>query len=335
MILKKIFFQVFLCFGIISVMQAGKFDSLYRTGLRKLNSSDYDGALVQFKKAYNSAELSQEEVKILLLIADVYSKQKKYKDAKNWAIRVLDIPDLKLKNKITAYRRLISYSVHLKRYDDALDDVKTALRNVSDNKDKSVFLMERARIFELQEKYPQAGEALEESIKICEVNSRQWQNGQQKFIIILFKQKEYEQIIKLGAKLKMNKWDASTRELVQYYAGLCAMRQKKYKLAASWFEQIPDKGYSWFIYSKNSQLGNCWKKLRKYEKAYKCFEVIYKNTKLQNYYRANGLYMMADMRYLQKKYQDVKDLCEKLKKFPQASKSQIKRAGQLLERIKK
>ena len=70
-----------------------------------------------------------------------------------------------------------------------------------------------------------------------------------------------------------------------------------------------------------------------YEKAYKCFELIYKNTKLQNYYRADALWMMADLRYLQKNYKASKLLCEKLKKFPRASKSQIERANSLLASI--
>jgi len=335
MILKKVFFPVFLCFGIITAIQAGNFNSLYRVGLRKLSARDYDGALAQFKSAYSCAELSQEEIKILLIIADVYSRKKKYKDARNWAIRVLDIPDLKLKSKISTYRRLISYSIYLKRYDDALDDVRTALRNVSSNNDKVVFLIERARIFELQKKYQQAGETLQECIKICEVNSRQWQSVQQKFIAVLFKQKKYQQILTLVNELEMDKWQAYTKHYIYYYAGLCAMRQKKCKLATSWFERMPDSGRSWLVYSKNSQLGSCWRKLKEYDKAYKCFEVIYKNSKLQNYYRANGLYMMADMRYLQKKYNDSKVLCEKLKKFPEVSEKQIKRANRLLKRMKK
>ncbi|MCK4982986.1 MAG: hypothetical protein KAS17_08695, partial [Victivallaceae bacterium] len=296
---------------------------------------NYETALSKFKGAYNRAELSQEEVKVLLIIADVYSRQKKYKDAKNWATRILDIPDLKLKSKVTAYQRLINYSVKLKRYDDALDDVRMALKRVSAKKDKAFFLIERAKIFEAQKKYPKAIEALRDCIEIYESGSTQWQAAQQRFIIILFKQKKYKEILKLLPKLHLDEWQVSSRQLVCYYAGLCAARQENYKLAASWFERMPDKGRSWLVYSKNSQLGNCWKKMRKYEKAYKCFEIIYENTKLQSYYRADGLWMMADLRYLQKNYKASKLLCEKLKKFPKASANQIKRADRLLTLMKK
>jgi tetratricopeptide (TPR) repeat protein len=335
MISKKIFFLVFLCCGIIATAQKENFNSFYRSGLRKLNTYNYAGALVDFKKAYSKAELSHEEVKILLIISDVYYRQKKYKDAKNWTMRILDIPDLKLKSKISTYRRLINYSLRLKLYDDALDYVKMALRTVDKDQDKAIFIIERAKIYEAQKKYTEAVVALRECIEICENGLPQWQKAQQKLIAVLFKQKKYKQILALIPELGIEEWEDSSRQLINYYAGLCAMRQKKYKLATSWLERIPDKGRSWFIYSKNSQLGSCWKQLREYEKAYKCFEIIYKKTKLQDYYRVNGLYMMADMRYLQKKYQDAKNLCEKVKKSPNASKIQIKRAEKLLERIKK
>jgi hypothetical protein len=97
---------------------------------------------------------------------------------------------------------------------------------------------------------------------------------------------------------------------------------------------MPDDGPSWMIYSKNSQLGNCWIKLNDYVKAYKCFEIIYKNTSLRDYYRANGLLLMTETLWLQKKYKDAAELCEKINKFPGASKNQIKRAESLLKKIR-
>lgn len=335
MIYKKIFLPVFLCFGIIAAVQAGNFNSIYRTGLRKLHARDYDAALSNFKKAFSSAELSHEEIKVLFAIANVYSRQKKYKDAKNWVIRILDIPDLKLKDKISTYRRMVSYSILRKRYDDALEDIRIALKTVDSNKDKAVFLIDRARVFELQKDYPGCVETLRECIKVCERVSSQWQRAQQRLIAIFYKQKKYEQILKLIPELEMDEWEMSSRQIVYYYAGLSAMRQKKYELAASWFMKMSNKGHSWLFYSKNSQLGNCWKKLRKYEKAYTCFELINKNTKLQSYYRANSLWMMADIRYSQKKYRDAKKLCEELKKIPNVSKTQIKQADRILAKIKK
>jgi tetratricopeptide (TPR) repeat protein len=334
MIYKKIFLPVFLCFGIITAIQAGNFNSLYRTGLRKLNARDYEAALNDFKKAFNSAELSQDEVKILFAIADVYARQKKYKAAKNWIMRILDIPDSKLNDKISVYHRMAAYSISLKRYDDALDDIKTALKIVKENKDKVFFLMERAGIFELQKDYQGAVDTLQECIKICERASLPRQRAQQRLIVVLYEQKKYAQILKLMPELQTAKWEASSQEIVYYYAGLSAMQQKKYEQAVSWFEHISDDGHSWLVYSKNSQLGNCWKNLLKYEKAYTCFEIIYKNVKLQNYYRAKGLEMMAEMCYLQKKYKDAKKLCEELKKFPGASKIQLKQADMLLAQMK-
>lgn len=335
MILRKIFFQVFLCFGIIAAAQAGDFKGLYRSGLRKLNSHDYDGALISFKKAFAAAELSKEEVKILFAIANVYFRQKKYKDAQNWVVRVLDIPDLKLKDKIRTYQRMLNYSIARKRYDDALDDIRIAMKSVNNDKDKIYFLLKRARVFELQKDYSQASEVLYACMKICESGSPQWQKVQQLLVSALFKQKEYEKILALVHEMEIFEWEASPRQLVAYHAGLSAIRLAKYRLATSWFRRMSNEGQPWLVYSKNIQLGNAWKKLNEYEKAYKCFEIIHKNTKLQNYYRANGLWMMADMRYLQKRFSDAKNLCEKLKKFPKASKNQIKRADRLSERARR
>ncbi len=335
MIYKKIFLPVFLCFGIIIAVHAGNFNGLYRTGLRKLRARDYAAALENFKKAFNSAELSKEEVRVLFAIADVYSRQKKYKDAKNWVVRVLDIPDLKLKDKLYTYRRMVGYSILRKHYDDALDDVRIALKFAVDNNDKAIFIMERARIFELQKDYSSAIETLQECIKICKSSSPQWQRAQQRIISTLYKQKKYEKILKLVSGLEMSNWKVSSRQIVYYYAGLSAMRQKNHELAVSWFEKMSNTGHSWLVYSKNSLLGKSLRKLRKYEEAYKCFELIYKNVKLQNYYRANGLYMMADIRYTQKKYEDARKICQELKKFPKASKTQIKQADRLLAKMKK
>ena len=335
MICKKILLPVFLCFGILINIHAGSFTPLYRAGLRKLRARNYDSALVYFKKAYSNAELSKEEVKILFAIADVYSRQKKYKDARNWVVRVLDIPDLKLKDKIYTYRRMASYAIARKHYDDALDDIRIGLKFAADSEDKAVFIMERSRVFELQKDYTNALETLQECIKICKSASPQWQRAQQRMISILYKQKKYEQILKLMPELELDAWKVSSKQIIYYYAGLAAMRLKKYELAVSWFEKMSDTGYSWQVYSKNSLLGKSLRKLRKYEEAYKHFELIYKNAKLQNYYRANGLYMMADMRYAQKKYQDAEKLCQKLKKFPKASRTQIKQADKLLAKMKK
>ena len=333
--LKKYFFPILLCFGIISAIQAGDFNSFYRTGLRKLRLKKYDEALVDFQKAYDKAELSKEEVRVLLIIANVYDQQKKYKDAKKRVLQILDIPDLTLKDKIAAYRRLIKYSVKLKKYDDALYEVRTALRIVSDNKDKAVFLVERAKIFEAQKKPQEALEALQNCIKVCETLSPQWQSAQKQSVIILYRQKEYKKVMELAPELQVDEWQKNSKQIVCYYIGLSAMKMEKYKAAAGWFQYMADKGHSWLVYSKNSQLGNCWKQLKEYDKAYKCFEAIHKNTEMQNYYRGNGLYMMAKMRYLQKRYSDSKKLCEKLKKFPKASKRQIKQADRLIGKMKK
>ena len=335
MVSNKILFPVFLCFGIIIAVYAGKFDALYRAGLRQVTAHNYDAALVKFKAALDCAELSQEEVKILFTIANVYSRQKKYKDAKNWLQRIFDIPDLQHKDKVKAYLRLINCSISLKRYDDALEDTDMVLRNMETAEDKAAFLEQRARIFELQENYPKAVEVLQNCIKTCKKGSYKWQTAQRQLMAILYKQKAYKRILELVAQFKLDEWEISTRRVVCYYAGLCASRQGNYSLAVTWFEQMPDNGPAWQVYSKNSQLGDCWKRLGKYDKAYKCFELIYKNTELHDYYRANSLWMMADLRYLQKKYQDSGKLCEKLIAFPKASKSLVERAKSLIALMKK
>lgn len=336
MIYKKIFLPVFLCLAFITAAgPAGDFNVLYRSGLRKLNERNYDAALSEFKKAYSKAELSQEEIRILFAIADVYSRQKKYKDAKNWVLRVLDIPDLKLKDKIATYKRMINYSIAREHYDDALDEIRIALKFVKENKDKVSFLMERAKISERQKDYEDAIQTFQECAKISERSSPQWQSVQQRFVALLYRQKKYEDILKLMPGLQTAEWKTSSRDIIYYHAGLSAMRLKKYEQAIELFKNISDDGHSWLLYPKNSYLGGCWINLRQYEKAYACFESIYKNTKLQNYYRAKGLEMMAEVRYTQKRYEDAKKLCEELKEFPQASNTQIKQANILLRKIKK
>ncbi len=334
MIYKKVFLPAFIYVITIATVLAGDFNTLYRTGLRKLNNRNYEGALSDFKKAYNSAELSQEEVRILFAIANVYARQKKYKDAKNWMLRVLDIPDLKQKDKISTYRYLISYSTARKHYDDALDEIRTALRIAKANDDKVIFLTARARVYELQKNYQETVETLQECINISERSSPQWQRTQQQLIAVLYKQKKYESILNLMPKLQTAGWNPSSKEIIYYYGGLSAVRLKKYEQAIDWFKNISDGGRSWLMYSKNTQLGKCWENLHKYEKAYACFELIYKNNKLQNYYRAKGLEMMAETRYTQKKYEEAKKLCEELKNFPKASKTQIKQAERLIKKIK-
>lgn len=335
MIFRKIFLSIFLCFGVITLIYAAKFRVLYKAGQQRMRARDYKAALSKFQAAFDCAELSHEEVTILFAIAELLAKQKKYKDARNWIKRVLDIPDLKHKNKIKAYLCLINYSISLKRYDDALNEVNTALSNLDNDKDKAAFFSIHVKIFEVQKKYPEALEAVQDYIVICKAGSPQWQNAQRRLVAILFKQKKYKQLLELIAEFKVDEWEASSRRFVCYYAGLCAFRLRRYKLAASWFARMPDKGPAWLVYSKNSQLGTCWKKLNEYEKAYRCFELIYTNSKLQNYYRADSLWIMADLRYLQKKYRESRVLCEKLKKFPKVSKSQIERADRLIASIKK
>ncbi|MDD5697799.1 MAG: tetratricopeptide repeat protein [Victivallaceae bacterium] len=335
MIYKKIFLSVGLVFGFIMAAGAGDFNALYRTGLRKLQAGDYAGALTAFKAAFGHTELSGEEVRVLTAIADVYARQKQYREAENWLRRVLDLPDLKRDDKVKTYLRLIDYAIFLGHYEDALGDADTALNRLADKADKAVFLRQRARIFELKQDYPKAVQALQECIKKCEPGSAAWQEAEQHFITVLFKQKRYEQILTHLAGLKLNEQEAVSWRIICYYAGQCASRQGNYQLAATWFERMPDKGPAWLIYSKNSQLGDCWRKLGQYEKAYKCFEIIYRNTELHNYYRASGLWMMAELGYLQGKYRDARRLCEELKNFPGASENQKKRAAELLSLLKK
>jgi tetratricopeptide (TPR) repeat protein len=332
MILKKIFLSIFLCFGIVSAIFAGKFDALYRTGLRKLNERDYKEALKQFKEAYDNAELSREEIKIMFAIANVYSRQKKYKDAESWVKRIFDIPDLKAADKEKAYRILINYSIKQEHYNDALDYAEEAFNNIEGD-NKKFFIIEKAKVLEIQKDYSKAVKVLKPYVDKCTPKSKLCRDIYQKYVVILFKQKEFAKILKLLDKLEIKKWDDDSRRIVSYYGGLCAWEQGDYKRAVHWFETMPDAGPSWMIYSKNSQLGNCWLKLNDYSKAYKCFEIIYKNSTLRNYYRANGLLLMAETLWLQKKYKEAAALCEEVKKYPETSKNQVKRAERLLEKI--
>jgi tetratricopeptide (TPR) repeat protein len=331
---KKILFLIFLCIQ-FAAAGAGKFDALYRSGLRKINARDYKGALEELKAAYKAAELSSEEVKVLFAIADTYYRQKEFKEARKWAFRILDIPDLTHDNRMKTHRRLVSYSKQLKRYDDARDEIMIALKDAVNDKEKIVFLKENARLQEAQNNYSAAAGAWLECIAACQAFSPEWEAAQKEYIAALFKQRDYQKILKHIDTLKVNSWKSDAQKFIYYYAGLCAYKLGSYKLAVKWLEKMPSKEPAWLVYSKNNQLADTWKKLHEYENAYKCYEGIYKNTGLQNYYRANGLLLMAELRYTQKKYQEVKRLCEELKKFPNASASQLKRADRLLGLINK
>jgi tetratricopeptide (TPR) repeat protein len=325
---------LFLFFVFVVTSLGGDFNALYRSGLRKVNAADYDGALTDFKAAFRDAQKVDEKVKILFLIADIYSSQNNYKDAKHWTRRVFDIANLAGKDKITAYQRLVNYSIHLKRYDDALESINKALKIVKTNKTKALFLSDRAKIFELQKAYSKAIDSWHDYIKLCENDSSQLQLASRQIIVLLFKQKKYKDILEFIGGLKLDKWEKSSQIMIYYYAGLSTFKEKDYVLAISFFERMPDKGPKWLFYSKNSKLGSSWKQLVKYEKAYQCFELIYKDKKLANFYRASSLWEMANLRYLQKKYKDCELLCEQLIKFSQASKSQIKRAKERILLIK-
>lgn len=330
---KKILFLLLLCCGLAAA--AGNFDAFYRSGLRKINAQDYEGALTDFKAAYKAAELSDEETKVLFAIADTYYRRKEYREAKKWAARILDIPDLPDNDKMNAYRRLIDYSKRLKRYEDAQDEIRMALKETADNKEKILFLSENARLLEMQNDYSGAAGAWLECVAACPEYSPDWEAAQKEYVATLFKLKEYLKTLKHVEGLKVDSWKSDAQKFVYYYAGLCAYKLGNYKLAVDWLEKMPSGEPAWLVYSKNNQLGETWSKLGEYENAYKCYEVIYKNTGLQNYYRANGLLMMAELRYTRKKYEEAGRLCEELKKFPNASENQLKRASHLLELIKK
>ncbi|MDD5598276.1 MAG: tetratricopeptide repeat protein [Victivallaceae bacterium] len=332
---KKILFLIPAGFWLAAALGAGDFNALYRGGLRKISAGDYKGALTEFKAAYKAAELSSEEVKILFAVADTYYRLKEYKEAHKWAARILDIPDLKHGARMDAYRRLISYSKQLKRYDDAKDEISLALRDAADDKEKIIFLNENARLMETQKDYSGAAGAWLECVAGCREFSPEWEAAQKEYIAVLFKLKDYLKILKHIDALKADSWKSSAQQFIFYYAGLCACKLGNYKLAVKWLEKMSSREPAWLVYSKNNQLGDTWKKLHEYEKAYKCYEVIYKNTDLHNYYRANSLLLMAELRYTQKKYPEAASLCEELKKFPKASASQIKRADRLLVLIKK
>jgi tetratricopeptide (TPR) repeat protein len=332
---RKIFFAALISLCLVLAADAGNFNVLYRSGLKKLYKRDYAGALVKFKKAYDSAELSNEEVKIIFAIANAYSGQKKYKDAHNWIVRLFDIPDLTSSQKTTAYRRLIYYSKRLKRYDDALEEVGTALNDADLADQKAVFLNERAKVYEEQKKYPEAEKIYRESLKACTKNSPQLYSTQRQILAILYKQKKYQAALDYMAKLKIDKWDTYSKRIGCYYAGLCAHNLGKCQLAITWFERMPPNPPAWLAYSRSCQLGSCYSRLGKHEKAYKCYEQVYENLKLNSYYRANALWLMASKRYWQKNYKEAKRLCEDLIKFPKATKSQRQRAENLLKSIKK
>ena len=333
--IKKIFFTALTSLSLIIIADAGNFNALYRSGLSKLRKRDYAGALAQFKKAYDSAELSKEEVKIIFAIANVYSGQKKYKDAHGWVVRLFDIPDLTSKQKANVYKRMIYYSKRLKRYDDALEEAGNALNDADLAEQKSVFLNERGKIYEEQKKYPEAEKIYRESLKVCAKNSPQIYSTQRQILAILYKQKKYQDALDYIAKLKIDKWDNYSKCIGCYYAGLCAHNLGKCQLAITWFERMPPNPPAWLTYSSSCQLANCYSRLGKHEKAYQCYEQVYKNSKLGSYYRANALWLMARKRYRQKRYKDAKSLCEELIKFPKASQSQRKRGENLLKSTEK
>lgn len=333
--IRKIFFTALTFLSLVLVVDADNFNVLYRKGLKQLRSRDYKAALEQFKKAYDSAELSYQEVKIIFGIANAYSGQKKYRDAYNWVRRIFDIPDLSQKDKISAYKLLIYYSRRMKRYDDALEEVSSALNDTDMEDQKAVFMNERAKIYEDQKKYSEAEKTYRESLKICPKDSPQLYSTQRQVLAILYKQKKYQEALDYVAKLKIDKWDTYSKRIGFYYAGISAHRLGKCQQAISWFERMPPNPPAWLAYSRSNQLANCYSRLGKHEKAFQCYEQVYKNSKLGNYYRANALWLMARKRYRQKKYKEAKALCEKLIKFPKATKSQIKRAENLLKSTQK
>lgn len=334
LVFRKIILFFCASFVLLNLTAASKFGAKYRSGLRKIKAKDFKGAQVELQKAYDHAELSSEEVKVLFALASVNSSLKSFKKTKENLEKILEIPDLKHSDKLKVYKRLISCNIRLKNYPEAFSTVNLGLTSAVSDDEKVDFFYERSKVYEKQKKFATAIKILQDALDLSNEFSKKWQETQFKIVNVMFKNRQYEKILEVLDEINIKKINGYPKQMICYYAGQSAWRLRKYIKAAECFELISDKGASWLCFAKNNQLGQCWSKLKKYEKAYNCFKRLADNIKLQNYYRANGILMMAEMRLKQKKYREAKILCEKVKKFPKASASQVKRAETLLSRIK-
>jgi tetratricopeptide (TPR) repeat protein len=330
-------------FSGISLISAD-YKTYYTSAWKNMRSHKYADAAKDFRKSLDYAQLSTEEVNAVFGLAYAYRSQKKYRDAIKWVERIFEIPDLKYHFLRKAYRDLINDEIKLKKYDDALDTCKRAIKSSKSNSDTAYYYYQAADIFLTQKQYANAIEALNRCIDEEKNNKKGGLTVAAKIkkVTIYYKAKQYSSAAKVFSLEELKKIREGSRRSVCFYSGMSAYKIKDYPLALSLFNEMPN-GKDWWLYIKYDWQGKCYSSMKKYPDAIRVYNTIMNEKSFRGSYRANGalsiasvyFYHTKDYKNAQKYYQMVSKISGSTSSQRKSAVTNIKRIDAILKKTKK
>ncbi|MFA7230958.1 MAG: tetratricopeptide repeat protein [Victivallaceae bacterium] len=288
---------------VLNLTGAEQFKTFYDSGTAKAKKNDYNGAAADFRKALDFSQLSSDESRAIFALSDTFDKLKKYDEAAKWLERLFEIPDLKQKDVIRAYRNIISINLKQKKYDEALENCADAARKMKEPANIVYFYEKAAEVCDKKKDYPAMIAFLQQAISESSQDTKLIAPLKIKLLGAYYKNKQYAEALQIFPFQDIPGLKENDKIYACCYSGISAFNLKKYSIAISYLGQMPNsaKG-NYFQYQKLFYQGYSLQQLKQYPKALDYYVQIINDDAFNGYFRACAMINSASIMTIEKKY---------------------------------
>ena len=206
------------------------FKQIYAHARHKMQAGEYPAAEIELNKALNAAQLSSEEAAVLFDLSYVYLKMFKTDEAMKCLEQIMDIPDLLMSDHIRAHLQMADVHTAEKKFDEAIDDCKDGLYDVTANTDKYRFLMKAGYIMNTKKDYPAALDYVQQALALCHDNVPNQLTAKRLMVWIYSAQDNYSAVAEVYTRQELDAMPADFKKsvyqtVVNAYMRLARSRQ--------------------------------------------------------------------------------------------------------------
>ena len=259
------------------------FKQIYAHARHKMQAGEYPAAEIELNKALNTAQLSSEEAAVLFDLSYVYLKMFKTDEAMKCLEQIMDIPDLLMSDHTRAHLQMADVHTAEKKFDEAIDDCKDGLYDVTANTDKFRFLMKAGYIMNTKKDYPAALDYAQQALASCQDNVPNQLNAKRLMVWVYSGQENYSGVTGVFTRQELDTLPADFKKSIYQTMVNAYMKAARGMLAEKEYSKAMEI-YCWIERDKSikpeqraeAYLGeaNILKAQQKYSEAIKSYNVV-------------------------------------------------------------
>lgn len=200
------------------------FRQIYSHARHTMQAGDYPAAEIELNKALNAAQLSSEEASVLFDLSYVYLKMFKTDEAMKCLEQIMDIPDLPMSDHTRVHLQMADVHTAEKKFDEAIDDCKDGLYDVTANADKFRFLMKAGHIMNSKKDYPAALDYAQQALALCQDNVPNQLTAKRLMVWIYSSQDNYSAVAEVYTRQELDAMPADFKKSVYQTVVNASMR---------------------------------------------------------------------------------------------------------------